>query len=170
MSHHHGIYYATERKNTVIFASSTTLAPPKYWWIREGCDNKITLHCLNWHIKKHYFIQIETQCKRHILWICCSWSIELTIRHFGTCWKKTRLIWGVLVLLKFYWALDIVEFVLGRFSHFNIAIAYSNSTFCGAWTPSFCEKFQQNEHTPAGRIGNWWRGIAGIDKTIHPIF
>ena len=61
---------------------------------------------------------------------------------------------GVLVLLKFYWAPDIVKFVLGRFSHFNIAIAYSNSTFCGAWTPSFCEftwklsKFQQNEHTP----------------------
>ena len=51
--------------------------------------------------------------------------------------------WGVLVLLKFYWAPDIVEFVLGRFSHFNIAIAYSNSTFCGAWTPSFCE-FTQN--------------------------
>ena len=47
-----------------------------------------------------------------------------------------------------------MEFVLGRFSHFNIAIAYSNSTFCGAWTPSFCEftwklpKFKENEHTP----------------------
>ena len=50
---------------------------------------------------------------------------------------------GVLVLVKFYWAPDIVEFVLGRFSHFNIAIAYSNSIFCGAWTPSFCE-FTQN--------------------------
>ena len=50
---------------------------------------------------------------------------------------------GVLVLLKFYWAPDIVKFVLGRFSHFNIAITYSNSTFCGAWTPSFCE-FTQN--------------------------
>ena len=47
--------------------------------------------------------------------------------------------WGVLVLLKLYWAPDIVKFVLGRFSHFNIAITYSNSTFCGAWTPSFCE-------------------------------
>ena len=45
----------------------------------------------------------------------------------------------MLVLLKFYCAPDIVEFVLGRFSHFYIAIAYSNSTFCGAWTPSFCE-------------------------------
>ena len=50
-----------------------------------------------------------------------------------------------------------MEFVLGRFSHFNIAIAYSNFTFCGAWTPSFCEftwkqsKFQENEHTP-GRV------------------
>ena len=45
----------------------------------------------------------------------------------------------MLVLLKLYWAPDIVKFVLGRFSHFNIAIAYSNSTFCSAWTPSFCE-------------------------------
>ena len=47
-----------------------------------------------------------------------------------------------------------MEFVLGRFSDFNIAIAYSNSTFCGARTPSFCEftlklsEFQENEHTP----------------------
>ena len=44
-------------------------------------------------------------------------------------------------------------YVLGRFSHFNIAIAHSNSTFCGAWTPSFCAftwkllKYQQTEHT-----------------------
>ena len=58
--------------------------------------------------------------------------------------------WGVLVWLKFYWAPDIV---LGRFSHFYIAIAYSNSISCGEWTPSFCEftcklsKFQQTEHT-----------------------
>ena len=43
-------------------------------------------------------------------------------------------------------------------SHFYIAIAYLNSTFCGAWTPSFCEftrkmsKFQQNEHTPAQNL------------------
>ena len=46
---------------------------------------------------------------------------------------------GVLVLLKFWGAPDIVEFVLGRFSHFNIAIAFWNSKLCGAWTPSFCE-------------------------------
>ena len=46
---------------------------------------------------------------------------------------------GVLVSLKFYWASHIVEFVFGRFSHFNIAVAYSNSQFYGAWTPSFCE-------------------------------
>ena len=52
--------------------------------------------------------------------------------------RKSMYTRGVLVLLKFYWAPDIVKFVLGRFSHFNIAIAYSNSTFCGAWTPSFC--------------------------------
>ena len=32
--------------------------------------------------------------------------------------------WGVVVLLKFYWAPDIVEFVFGIFWHFNIEIAY----------------------------------------------
>ena len=42
-------------------------------------------------------------------------------------------------LTKIFWVSYFVEFVLGRFSHFNIAIAYSNSKFCGAWTPSFCE-------------------------------
>ena len=30
-----------------------------------------------------------------------------------------------------------MEFVLGRFSYFKIEIAYSNSTFCGTWSPSF---------------------------------
>ena len=40
--------------------------------------------------------------------------------------------WDVLVSLKLYLAPDIVEFLLGRFSHFNIAIAYTNSKFCGA--------------------------------------
>ena len=74
------------------------------------------------------------------------------ITSFG---QQEHFSWGVLVLLKFYWAPDIVEFVLGRFSHFNIAIAYSNSTFCGAWTPKFLwvhSKFQQNEHTPGWRV------------------
>ena len=52
-----------------------------------------------------------------------------------------------------HWVPDFAEFVLGRFSHFYIVIAYSNSTFCGSWTPSFCEftwklsKFQQKKHT-----------------------
>ena len=45
------------------------------------------------------------------------------------CWNLT----------KIFWISYFVEFVLGIFSHFNIAIAYSNSKFCGAWTPSFCE-------------------------------
>ena len=59
---------------------------------------------------------------------------------------------GVLVLLKFYWAPDIVKFVLGRFSHFNIAISYSNSTFCGAWTPSFCEFTQIFSKTSTSQV------------------
>ena len=45
------------------------------------------------------------------------------------CWNLT----------KIFWVSYFAEFVLGRFSHFYIAIAYSNSKFCGAWTPSFCE-------------------------------
>ena len=45
------------------------------------------------------------------------------------CWNLTNI----------FWVSYFVEFVLGRFSHFNIAIAYSNSNFCGAWTASFCE-------------------------------
>ena len=49
----------------------------------------------------------------------------------------------VLILLKLYWAPDFVEFMPGRFSHFNITIAYSNSNFCGTWTPRFC-KFTSN--------------------------
>ena len=57
------------------------------------------------------------------------------------------------ICAKFYWAQNFVEFVLGCFSYFNIEIAYLNFTFCGAWTPIFCEftwklsKYQQNEHT-----------------------
>ena len=54
-----------------------------------------------------------------------------------------------------------MESELGRFSHFYVAIAHSNSTFHGAWTPSFCEftwklsKFQQNEHTPGNQDPLW---------------
>ena len=52
-----------------------------------------------------------------------------------------------------------VKFVLVRFSHFNIAIAYANSTFCGSWTQIFfmsslgwkLSKFQQNEHTSGNK-------------------
>ena len=55
--------------------------------------------------------------------------------------------------MKFYWAPDFVEFVLDSLSCFNIVIAYSNYTLCGAWTPSFCKftwklsTFQQNAHS-----------------------
>ena len=67
------------------------------------------------------------------------------------------------ICAKFQWAPDFVEFVFGRFAHFYIAIAYSNSTFCGTWTPSFCEftwklsKFQQNEHTPGSTTETAWK-------------
>ena len=36
---------------------------------------------------------------------------------------------GVVVLLKLCGSQDFVEFVLGRFSHFTFAIAYSNFTW-----------------------------------------
>ena len=45
--------------------------------------------------------------------------------------------WDVLVLLlfvKLQWAPDFVEFVLGSFSCFYIEIAYSNVTFCDAYS------------------------------------
>ena len=53
---------------------------------------------------------------------------------------------GVLVFLDFRKILvsaRFVEFLLGRFLHLYIAVAYSNSTFRGVCTPSFCE-FTQN--------------------------
>ena len=85
----------------------------------------------------------------------------------GVCPGVCSFFW---ICPKFYWAPDFVEFVLGRFSHFYIAIAYSNSTFCGSWTPSFSEftwklsKFQQNEHTQGGVCPGGvsvWRGVWG---------
>ena len=85
---------------------------------------------------------VKTFRKNSIVWgidqnpniQCCSESpVGFEIFEMRFCF------WDVLVLLKFYRAPDIVEFVLGKFSHFNIAIAYSNSKFCGARTPSFCE-------------------------------
>ena len=81
----------------------------------------------------------------------------------GVTQRYTYLTWGVLVLLKFYWAPDIVEFVLGRFSHFNIAIAYSNSTFCGAWTPSFCEFTQIFSKTSTPRVSMYIVGVTPLD-------
>ena len=61
-------------------------------------------------------------------------SISILIKCTEMCHIR-----GVLGLPKFYVALGFVSFVLGRFSDFNIAIVYSNFTFCGAYTPSFCE-------------------------------
>ena len=57
-------------------------------------------------------------------------------------------LWGVLVSIK-------ILLVLGRFSYFDIAIAYSNSQYCGAWTPSFGEftwNFSKTS-TPQGSMG-----------------
>ena len=53
------------------------------------------------------------------------------------------------LLVQIYWAPDFAEFMLGRCSYLCIAIAYSNSTFCGAWT--FCE-FPRQLSTVPGRL------------------
>ena len=61
------------------------------------------------------------------------------------------------IIAKFYWSSDFVEFVLGRFSHFYIEIAYSNFTFV-SMAPKLpvcvhsgekSQKIRDNEHTPA---------------------
>ena len=127
-------------------------------WI-GNCNVKVwksTEHKLHniWHSVK--FQQNEhtpgaTECR---VWIGnCNVKVWKSTEHqlhkiwrslkFCTNWGKRAHprfnLWGVLVLLKLYWAPDIVEFVLGGFSHFYIAITHSNSAFCGAWTPSVCE-------------------------------
>ena len=95
---------------------------------------------------------------RGIYWI--SRIPTLHLWKINTCLKCVLYLRGVFVSSKFHWAPDIVEFVLGRFSDFNIAITYSNSKFCGARTPSFCE-FTSNfskTSTPQKRMGcNWWK-------------
>ena len=68
-------------------------------------------------------------------------------------------IWGVLVLLKFHWAPGIMEFVLDRFSHFNIAIAYSNSKVCGTWTPIFCEFTWNFSKTSTPQTSNFFEKV-----------
>ena len=67
---------------------------------------------------------------------------------------------GVLVLLKFYWVPDIVKFVLGRLSLFNIAIAYSISTDCFCEFTAKLSKFQENEHTPGQ--GAWLVPVTSV--------
>ena len=65
-------------------------------------------------------------------WSVVSVHISIILGTAGVC----SFCWN---LTKIFWVSHFVDFVLGRFSHFNIAIAYSNSKFCGAWVPSFCE-------------------------------
>ena len=65
-----------------------------------------------------------------------------------------------------------MDFVLGSFSRFNIEIAYSNFTFCDAWTPKFLSfkwkmsKFQLNEHTPGNTIKKSYKHL-NIDVCIR---
>ena len=77
------------------------------------------------------------------------WGVWLYAGVCSFCWNLTNI----------FWVSYFVEFVLGRFSHFNIAIAYSNSKFCGAWTPRFCEftwNFSKTNTTPAATIPDVW--------------
>ena len=58
-----------------------------------------------------------------------------------------------------------MEFVLSRFSHFYIAIAYLIFTFCGACTPSFCELTQNFSKTRTPQGGGRGRGrIGGVSE------
>ena len=95
----------------------------------------------------------STEDKLHKIW---------NSKYFSKKTAKRAHPWGVLVLLQLYWAPDIVEFVLGRFSHFNIAIAYTTSTFCGTWTPSFCEFTQifSKTSTPLVALSYHWLPLA----------
>ena len=61
------------------------------------------------------------------------------------------------IWLKYFEFHILAYLILGRFSHFNIAITYSNSKFCGTWTPSFCE-FTCNlskTSTPQSSVTSW---------------
>ena len=80
--------------------------------------------CCHWFLSD--FSQKITESKESKLQ---NWKPPMIPGVCSYCWNLT----------KIFWFSHFVEFVLGRFSHFNIAIAYSNSKFCGAWTPSFCE-------------------------------
>ena len=97
-------------RQTWIWSWTRTTSPCKIYINRNKCFDNIILFFFFWFFSLIYLK----------LWL-------------------DLLPWGVFVLLKFYWVPDIVQLVLGRFSHFNIAIAYSNSKFCGTWTSSFCE-------------------------------
>ena len=82
----------------------------------------------------------KIMCLTDIYCVPCYWYSEnykytLLLRVNNSVYR----LWGVLVSLKLYWVPDIAKFILGRFSHFKIVIAYSNSKICGAWSPSFCE-------------------------------
>ena len=87
---------------------------------------------------------LNQECMRELKNFCtvlCS-SLNMRLQQVSLVHR------GVLVLLKFYWAPDIVKFVLGRLSLFNIALAYSKSTDCCCEFTAKLSKFQENEHTP----------------------
>ena len=91
--------------------SSTVEIIESYWNLKASW-------CFKCHNSSPYSgYDFETDKSIFFYWMVCSFCRNFT---------------------KIFWVSYFVKFVLGRFSHFNIAIAYSNSKFCGAWTPSFC--------------------------------
>ena len=93
-------------------------------------------------------VDVKCEKKLSLSLSYCFWRM-LSLRHvpyMGICqlWKHNHMTMGVLVSLKFCWAPDIVEFVLDRFWYFVIAIAYSDSKFCGTWGVLVLLKFEVN--------------------------
>ena len=89
------------------------------WLLGAVCTWRVLTDCL----ELCYTWTVLINC----LVLCCTCRVLTGVWSF--CWNLT----------KIFWVSYFVEFVLGRFSHFNIAIAYSNSKFCGASTSRFCE-------------------------------
>ena len=85
-------------------------------------------------------------------------------KYYFLCLNLQKEFTGVLVFLncmecQIFWSLCSVDF--------HIAIAYSNFTFSGAWTPNFhienCQNLSKNEHTP-----EFFLKITSCIKLLYP--
>ena len=139
-------YFSTESQKFLLYISYQHTSKTKYTsLILPAIIKNITkpillclLHSNKWQFTLMFGIKEQTYI------IISGWTygrlsrlLFLTLHIDSYVDHDTMFLWGVLVSLKFYWVPDIVEFVLSRFSHFNITIAYSNSKCCGVFVSSF---------------------------------